>query len=99
MKSPDASHLLFAIKEDELPEVHGSSFTPKEMMDEPDDASIIASFSKTQESFLERILVRATVCSTKRPISEWQEYMDIKTHFKTFLVLDSCLELQKVSAG
>ena len=60
MKSPDASHLLFAIKEDELPEVHGSSFTPNEMMDEPDDASIIASFSKTQESFLERILVRAT---------------------------------------
>ncbi len=43
-----------------------------------------------------------TVCSTKRPISEWQEYnmdMDIKTHFKTFLVLDSCLELQKVSGG
>ena len=40
-----------------------------------------------------------TVCSTKSPISEWQEYMDIKTHFKTFLVLDSCLELQKVSGG
>jgi len=60
MKSPDASHLLFAIKEDELPEVYGSSFTTNEMMDEPDDASIIASFSKTQESFLERILVRAT---------------------------------------
>jgi hypothetical protein len=41
----------------------------------------------------------STVCSTKRPISEWQEYMDIKTHFKTFFVLDSCLELQKVSGG
>ena len=29
-------------------------------MNEPDDASIIASFSKTQESFLEQILIRAT---------------------------------------
>jgi hypothetical protein len=47
MKSLDASHLLFAIKEDELPEVHGSSFTTNEMMDEHDDASIIASLSKT----------------------------------------------------
>jgi hypothetical protein len=60
MKSPDTSHLLFAIKEDELPEVHGSSFEKHEMITEPDDASIIASFSKTQESFLERILIRAT---------------------------------------
>jgi hypothetical protein len=52
VKSPEASPLLFAIKEEELPEVHGSSYeTHHEATDEPDDNTIIASFSKTQESF------------------------------------------------
>jgi hypothetical protein len=62
MKSPDASDLLFAIiKEEELPEVQGSSYEKcYEKTDELDDNTIIASFSKTQESFLERVLVRAT---------------------------------------
>jgi hypothetical protein len=56
MRSPEDSGLLFAIQEEELPEVLGSS----EQLDEPDDSAIIASFTKTQESFLEWILVRAT---------------------------------------
>jgi hypothetical protein len=42
MKSPTASPLLFAIKEEELPEVHGSSYeTHHEATDEPDDNTII----------------------------------------------------------
>ncbi len=56
MTSPEDSGLLLAIQEEELPEVVGSS----ERLDEPDDSAIIASFTKTQEFFLERILVRAT---------------------------------------
>jgi hypothetical protein len=49
VKSPEASPLLFAIKEEELPEVHGSSYAYHETTDEPDDNTIIASFTKTQD--------------------------------------------------
>jgi hypothetical protein len=54
-RSLDASH-LFAIQEKELPEVIGSSH---EKLNEPAGAEIIASFTPTHESFLQRIMHQA----------------------------------------